>query len=92
MRLIDTNTKKVKDMYNSNNQNELIEKNANYFKMCVYADLNLSDAIKKLIDMGVKYVDIILSLNLALNEIPKNELNVKHLKTLELFKKWNELK
>ena len=79
-------------IYNSNNQKELIAENANYFKIFVYADLNLSDAIKKLIDMGVKYVDIILSLNLALNEIPKNELNVKHLKTLELFKKWNELK
>ena len=41
MKLIDSNMKKVKDLYNSNNQNELIEKNANYFKMCVYADLNL---------------------------------------------------
>ena len=80
-------TKQVKDLYSKGDIVQIIHNNKIYFKMCLLLQMNLGEAIKKLIDKGVKYPEIILSIHEALDEFPNNELTKKDLEALGILNK-----
>ena len=78
---------KVKDLYSKGDKDQIIDKNVNFFTMCLVMKMNLGEGIKKLIDSGVRYPEIILSLHEALEHYPKNELTKTDLEALKILEK-----
>ena len=77
----------IKHLYKTNNIEQIIDSNYAFFTLCLELKFNLGDGIKKLIDKGVKYQEIILGLQEALLDYPKEKLDKRDLQTLELINK-----
>lgn len=80
-------TQQVNDLYSAGDIDQIITRNTTYFKMCLLLNLNLGEAIKKLIDLGVRYPEIILSIHEALEQIPKDQITKIDLEALKIIER-----